>query len=130
MILKKGRIGEVYNIGGGSECENIQLVTLLCDVADQAFRANADLRAGYPQCPPARGGSAASLIRYVTDRAGHDRRYAIDCGKIERELGYRAHTVLETGLRDTFDWYLRNPAWWQAVMDGSYRQWIAKNYAI
>ena len=129
LILAQGRIGEVYNIGGGSECENIELVQMLCRLADAIFAEDPTLRNRFPQCPAAHGQSAAGLITYVTDRAGHDRRYAIDCHKIETELGYQAAVTLEAGLRDTFMWYLANPAWWQAVMDGSYRNWIQTNYS-
>ena len=114
LVLMQGRVGEVYNIGGGSECENIQLVQMLCRIADELL---------------ARNQPAARLITHVTDRAGHDRRYAIDCRKIETQLGYRAAVTLEAGLRDTFAWYLANPGWWQAVMDGSYRNWIETNYS-
>jgi dTDP-glucose 4,6-dehydratase len=129
LILEQGRVGEVYNIGGGSECENIQLVRTLCRIADEKFATDAQLRGQYPDCPAARGETTAALIRHVTDRAGHDRRYAIDCHKIETELGYRAAVTLEAGLRDTFDWYLANEPWWRAVMDGSYRTWIQTHYA-
>jgi dTDP-glucose 4,6-dehydratase len=129
LILTQGRVGEVYNIGGGVECENIRLVQTLCRIADELFAANSQLRARYPDCPAARASSAASLITYVTDRAGHDRRYAIDCRKIKAELAYEATVTLEAGLRATFDWYLDNAAWWQAVMDGSYRSWIKQNYS-
>jgi dTDP-glucose 4,6-dehydratase len=128
LILSKGISGEVYNIGGGSERENIELVRLLCLIADEAFNANEQLRADYPQSPAARGESATSLIQYVTDRPGHDRRYAIDCAKITSELGYGAAVTLEDGIRDTFDWYVKNPEWWQRVMDGSYRAWLAAHY--
>jgi dTDP-glucose 4,6-dehydratase len=129
LILQHGRVGEVYNIGGGSECENIQLVRLLCRIADESFAGNSQLRTQYPDAPASRGKPTDSLITYVTDRAGHDRRYAIDCRKIESELGYRAAVTLEAGLRDTFDWYLANTVWWQKVMDGSYRTWIQTNYS-
>ena len=128
LILARGKVGEVYNIGGNSECENIRLVKLLCDIADEAFAKDTSLHDTYPQCPAARGESTAILIKYVTDRAGHDRRYAIDATKIERELGYRAAVSLEAGVRDTFAWYVANPGWWRGVMDGSYRTWMATNY--
>jgi dTDP-glucose 4,6-dehydratase len=129
LVLGKGRHGEVYNIGGGSECENIELVRMLCRIADARFAVSPALRAQYPNCPASSGKTASSLITYVADRAGHDRRYAIDCEKIETELGYRASVMLEAGLSSTLDWYLENPQWWQAVMDGSYRQWIQTNYS-
>jgi dTDP-glucose 4,6-dehydratase len=90
LILQKGRAGEVYNIGGGSECENVELVNLLCEVADEALRGQPELKNKYPHCPAARGEPATSLVEFIQDRKGHDRRYAIDCGKITRELAYKA----------------------------------------
>jgi dTDP-glucose 4,6-dehydratase len=128
LILSKGVPGEVYNIGGGSESENLALVQTLCAIADELFRDQPALRATFPECVAARGERADSLIKFVQDRPGHDRRYAIDCGKIERDLGYRASVSLEEGLRNTFDWYLRNETWWRGVMDGSYKQWIDTHY--
>ena len=127
-ILEKGRPGEVYNIGGGVESENLTLVETLCRVADTAFAEQKGLALRFPSCPAARGDQTSSLIRFVKDRPGHDRRYAIDCGKIERELGYRAEVTLEAGLRDTVNWYLANEWWWRAVMDGSYQRWIETHY--
>jgi dTDP-glucose 4,6-dehydratase len=127
LILEKGRPGEVYNIGGGVESENLRLIELLCAVADERFGAE-ELRSRFPQCPAARGGSSSSLIQFVKDRPGHDRRYAIDCGKAERELGYRAEVSLASGLRSTFDWYVENEWWWRGVMDGSYQRWIETHY--
>lgn len=128
LILAKGTPGEVYNIGGGSECENIELVRTLCAEADQTLRAAPEILARYPDCGATRGVAASSLITYVKDRPGHDRRYAIDCSKIEGELGYRARVSIAEGLRDTFNWYIHNDAWWRGVMDGSYQEWIKKNY--
>ncbi len=128
LILQDGRPGEVYNIGGGVESENLTLVETLCRVADAAFTEQKDLGSRFPDCPAARGGKASGLIRFVKDRPGHDRRYAIDCGKIERELGYRAAVTLEAGLRETFNWYLANEWWWRSVMDGSYERWIDTHY--
>jgi dTDP-glucose 4,6-dehydratase len=128
LILSKGSPGEVYNIGGGSESENLELVKTLCAIADELFRENLTLCSSYPECSAARGERADSLIKFVQDRPGHDRRYSIDCAKIERELGYRAAVSLAQGLRQTFSWYLQNEAWWRQVMDGSYKQWIDTHY--
>ena len=111
-ILAHAPEGTVYNIGGRSEVENLNLVRLLCEIADEAFHARTDLRTRYPDCPASRGESAASLITFVKDRPGHDRRYAIDCSRIEQELGFRPSVPLERGLRETFAWYLSNEAWW------------------
>jgi dTDP-glucose 4,6-dehydratase len=118
LILQNGAVGEVYNIGGGSECRNLDLAQLLCLVADEEFRTNRQLSSNYPECPAARGESTSSLITFVRDRPGHDRRYAIDCAKITRELGYSARVTLESGLRETISWYVKNQWWWRSVMDG------------
>ncbi len=120
-VLAAGRIGETYNIGGVNEWANIDIVKLICRLIDRRFAIRADLREGYPACPAARGEPSASLISYVTDRAGHDFRYAIDTTLIRRELGYEPKVSFEIGIERTIDWYLDNPAWWQAVLDGSYR---------
>jgi dTDP-glucose 4,6-dehydratase len=128
LILTRGRPGETYNIGGGSEVENIALAHILCGIVDEAFHDSSALRQRFPSCPAARGQRVASLIRHVPDRAGHDRRYAINCRKIESELGYRALVRLEEGLRDTFNWYCNQEGWWRSVMDGSYRVWIQTQY--
>lgn len=119
LILSQGSPGEVYNIGGGSESENIRLAHLLCAAADAAFHHQPHLKSQYPQCPAAHGEKAASLIQFVPDRPGHDRRYAIDCTKMQRELGYEARIPLEEGLGETFAWYAQNAAWWRGVMDRS-----------
>jgi dTDP-glucose 4,6-dehydratase len=113
-VLEAGRPGETYNIGGRSEQANIDVVLTLCRLLDE-------LRPG----PAPR----EELVKYVTDRPGHDRRYAIDCGKIERELGWRAAHDFASGLRRTVQWYLDHEAWVADVQSGAYREWIASNYA-
>lgn len=128
LVINKGKSGEVYNIGGGEEAPNIQLVNSLCSIADRLFAEDKSLKDRFPLAPQSQSKPSASLITYVKDRPGHDRRYAIDCRKIETELGYRAQVRLEEGLRSTFEWYLNNESWWRAVMDGSYRQWLQQNY--
>jgi dTDP-glucose 4,6-dehydratase len=128
LILTLGRDGEVYNVGGRAESDNLRLVRLLCSIADEMFGGHRELQMAHPQCPACRGQSVAELIRFVKDRPGHDRRYAIDCAKIERELGFTARVTLEEGLRSTFRWYLNNAAWWQSVMSGSYRNWLQNQY--
>jgi dTDP-glucose 4,6-dehydratase len=122
LVINKGQSGEVYNIGGGAEAENIWLVKKLCELFDATFAADPSLKGRFPNSPLANGKSAASLITYVKDRPGHDRRYAIDCAKIENQLGYRAQMKLDQGLKQTVEWYLANESWWRAVMDGSYAQ--------
>lgn len=121
LVLNKGEVGETYNIGGVNEWTNIDIVKLVCQLMDERFAADEALAARYPACPAASGQVCDSLISYVTDRAGHDFRYAIDTARIRDELGYEPAVDFEAGIRRTLDWYLTNPAWWQAVLDGSYR---------
>ena len=127
-VLERGTPGEVYNIGGGAESENLALVETLCAVADRAFQQRPELIEAFASSPAARGEKSATLIQFVKDRPGHDRRYAIDCSKAERELGYQAEVTLERGLQDTFAWYLDHQWWWRGVMDGSYQRWIETHY--
>ncbi len=115
-VLGSGKVGEVYNVGGGNQRSNLEVVTTLCALLDE-------LRPDSPHAPH------AQLIRYVTDRPGHDRRYAIDARKIEAELGWHARESFETGLRKTVEWYLANEAWVENVTSGAYRSWIGENYA-
>jgi dTDP-glucose 4,6-dehydratase len=121
-ILENGVTGAVYNVGGRSECENIQLLTQLCAIADAAFGADPQLRARFPRCPASQGRLTKTLITPVKDRPGHDRRYAIDSAKIESELGFVPQATLSSGLERTFAWFARNESWWRAVLDGTYRQ--------
>jgi len=127
-ILDRGRVGEVYNLGGDGERENLQVVTQLCEIADSLFAVDASLRDAYPNSPAARGAPSAELITLVKDRPGHDRRYAIDLSKARRELSYEPTVMLDAGLTQVLRWYAKNRDWWAAVMDGSYRQWIGQNY--
>jgi dTDP-glucose 4,6-dehydratase len=127
LILMKGAAGASYNIGGHSECENLELVHMLCRIADEAFHRNPDLKAKYPTCPAALGGSTASLITFVPDRPGHDRRHAVDCNKIRSDLGFRARISLKDGLRSTFNWYTQNTSWWQTMPAVKYRTLARKH---
>jgi dTDP-glucose 4,6-dehydratase len=115
-VLEAGRIGETYNIGGCNEKTNIDVVRTLCAILDQ-------------ESPRADGQSYAAQITFVKDRPGHDRRYAIDASKIERELGWRPAETFDTGIRKTVRWYLEHQAWVQNVTNGSYRNWIERQYA-
>ena len=114
-VLGRGRVGETYNIGGNSERKNLDVVTTICDLVDE-------LR------PDAAIGSRRKLISFVTDRPGHDRRYAIDASKISRELDWRPAEEFESGLRRTVAWYLEHSEWVENVRTGAYLDWIRKNY--
>src|ERR1043166_2042720 len=127
-ILERGTVGETYNIGGGAELPNLRLVGELTRLIDEAFRGDPGLARSFPASPPARGVPTDSLVKFVADRPGHDRRYAMDGSKIARELGFRPRESLESGLRRTIAWYLQEEPWWRAVMDGSYRAWISTQY--
>ena len=127
-VIERGQAGEVYNVGGKNEWTNIDIVRQVCALIDDAVARNAQLATRFPECPAAKGQSAVSLIQFVADRAGHDRRYAIDPAKIENELDFKPAETFQTGIRRTVDWFLANESWWRGVMDGSYRQWLATNY--
>ena len=128
QVVLRGRVGETYNVGGRSQWTNIDLVRRLCGMVDREFAASEELRRRFPACPAASGGETASLIAFVRDRSGHDRRYAVDGRKIEQELGFTPAIGFEDGLRRTLAWYLEHEGWWRGVMDGTYREWIRRQY--
>jgi dTDP-glucose 4,6-dehydratase len=127
-ILEAGRIGETYNVGGRNEWRNLDIVRLLCRLVDAAFAAEPELPRRFPTAPASRGLATDSLITFVPDRPGHDRRYAIDSTKIEAELGFTPQETFESGIRRTLAWYLAHEEWWRGVMDGSYREWMRRHY--
>jgi dTDP-glucose 4,6-dehydratase len=112
-VLARGRIGETYNVGGNSEKTNLDVVKTICTILDE-LRPAANPR--------------ISLLSFVKDRPGHDRRYALDAGKLARELGWRPQERFDSGMRKTIAWYLDNPQWIENVVSGSYRNWLATNY--
>ena len=114
-IMKQGKNGETYNIGGSGEMENIKLVEMICDILDDIGRR--------PDCP-----SRRDLIKFVKDRPGHDLRYAIDYSKLEKALDWRPEVSLEKGIRKTIDWYLKNRQWVERVKSGEYQTWIKTHY--
>ena len=113
-VLEVGKLGETYNVGGWNEKTNLEVVQLICSILDE-------LR-------PKSNGSYADQITFVKDRPGHDRRYAIDASKIEKELGWRPVESFETGMRKTVIWYLENPVWIEGVVSGTYRDWMQRHY--
>jgi dTDP-glucose 4,6-dehydratase len=129
LALTRGRSGEVYNVGGNSETTNIVIVRALCDLVDEHLVKRSDLREAFPASPAASGKRAVDLITYVRDRPGHDRRYAINYAKAERELEYTPARDLAQGLRATLEWYIANTAWWRALMGRDYAAWVQKNYS-
>ncbi|SES68979.1 dTDP-glucose 4,6-dehydratase [Thalassotalea agarivorans] len=116
LVLKKGRIGENYNIGGHNEWANIDIVKLVCKLMNEAFALDQQLTAKYPDAISAINNSAESLITYVEDRAGHDRRYAIDATKTNLELAYKPKESFESGIHKTVNWYLNNDNWWNNLV--------------
>ncbi len=114
-VLEAGQLGEVYNVGGWNEKANLDVVHTLCAILDELS-------------PRADGQSYATQITFVTDRPGHDRRYAIDATKLERELGWKPAETFETGIRKTVQWYLDNQGWVNNVTSGAYTQWVGKHY--
>jgi len=129
LVLKKGAVGETYNIGGNEEHPNLAIVDIVCAVIDRVFAEDASLAGRFPAAPSAKGGLSKSLIEFVKDRPGHDRRYAIDAAKIERELGFHPAHSFEDGIEKTVRWMLSNESWWRSILDESYRDWIATQYA-
>jgi len=115
-VLAQGRLGEVYNVGGWNEKANLEIVHTVCALLDK-LRPRSD------------GKTYREQITFVTDRPGHDRRYAIDARKLEHELGWKPAETFETGIRKTIQWYLDNQGWVDNVQSGNYRQWVEKNYA-
>ncbi|MNL18037.1 dTDP-glucose 4,6-dehydratase [compost metagenome] len=114
-MLARGRLGETYNVGGWNEKTNLEVVHTICDLLDEL--------------KPRASGSYRDQIAFVKDRPGHDRRYAIDARKLERELGWKPAETFESGLRKTVRWYLDHQDWAQDVMSGEYRSWVAMQYA-
>ena len=121
--LTKGKVGEVYNVGGRAERKNIDIVNIICEAVDEMTALDASLRGLYPL-----EGSRKKLIIFVKDRPGHDKRYAIDCSKIERELGWRPSVKFEDGIKSTVKWYVNNRQWWERIVSGEYLRYYDTQY--
>jgi dTDP-glucose 4,6-dehydratase len=115
-VLDKGQLGETYNVGGWNEKANLDVVKTLCAILDELK-------------PKPDGTKYESQITYVKDRPGHDRRYAIDATKLEKELDWKPQETFETGIRKTVEWYLANETWVSHVVSGDYKKWVQKQYA-
>jgi dTDP-glucose 4,6-dehydratase len=116
-VLQSGKVGETYNVGGWNEKPNLDVVHTICSILDE-------LR------PKVSGGRYKDQITFVKDRPGHDRRYAIDARKLERELGWKPEETFETGIRKTVEWYLANQDWVRNVTSGAYREWVGRQYEV
>jgi dTDP-glucose 4,6-dehydratase len=128
LIIQSGRPGETYNVGGGSELDNLTVVERLCAAVDGAFAADPALARRFADAPAGRGQGSAGLVTHVPDRLGHDWRYAIDDRKIRAELGYAPAGDFASSLAATLDWYLANEPWWRAATSGAYETWLKTNY--
>ena len=117
LVLARGRVGETYNVGGGEELANLRVVEAICAGVDAAFEADPALADRFPDAPAAQGVGSDSLKRYVADRPGHDRRYAIDDTRIRAELGYAPARGFREGLAETLAWYLGHAPWWRSILD-------------
>jgi dTDP-glucose 4,6-dehydratase len=128
-VLDRGEVGETYNIGGRSELPNLAVIDAIVQAVDQSFSKDPALRERFPKSPAARGASCAELKTFVTDRPGHDRRYAIDPAKIESRLHFVPRHHFEEALAETVRWYLANEPWWRAIQNNEYRNWVEANYS-
>jgi dTDP-glucose 4,6-dehydratase len=127
-VLDHGRVAETYNIGGRCELPNLMVIDTIVAAVDAAFKADPTLRERFPKSPAARGASCIELKTWVADRPGHDRRYAIDPLKIEKELSFTPAYRFEQALTETVHWYLANESWWRDIQNNAYRDWVDANY--
>lgn len=123
VVLNEGRPGETYNIGGRCEMKNIEIVKLICKAVDELVSSDASLSKTYTY-----KGERKDLIEFVKDRPGHDRRYAIDCSKLEKELRWSPEIAFEDGIRRTIEWYAKNRSWWERIISGEYLKYYESQY--
>ncbi len=130
LVLERGKTGCIYNLGGNNEQANIDIVRLLCRLIDETVGGDSALQQRFPNCPASSSKPTDSLIRFVTDRPGHDRRYAINAEWARNELGYVPQVEFVEGLRETLAWYLANEPWWRNILSGAYRDWVRQQYGM
>ena len=127
-VLRRGEIGQTYNVGGGAERANKDVVRGICELIDERMASDGAMRKRFSASPAAKGRSCASLIARVPDRPGHDRRYAINGDFLKQALGVGPREDFQSGLRRTVHWYMENQAWWQRALSGDFGQWMERNY--
>lgn len=128
-VLQGGKVGETYCVGGGAERQNIEVVNTICETIDANFLEAPSLADIWPDCPAAKGIQCSGLITFVSDRPGHDRRYAIDSTKLTRELGIVPSETFDSGIARTVRWYIENSGWCQMALDSNFSEWIASHYS-
>jgi dTDP-glucose 4,6-dehydratase len=128
-VLQRGKIGQTYNIGGEAECTNRDVVAKICDIIDQRFADDPQMKLRFPSSPAAGGGRCASLVTRVTDRPGHDSRYAIDNRLLKQSLNVEPLENFEGGLKKTVTWYIENEDWWKSAHSRDFSRWMVQNYA-
>lgn len=127
-VIESGKVGETYNIGGENEITNLDLVRELCRQIDARILADSMFAQRYPNSAPARGKESTTLIQFIKDRPGHDRRYAINPDKIAKHLGFHPSIDFSEGLGITLDWYLNNEPWWRSTLAGEHQDWVKRHY--
>lgn len=127
-VIESGQVGETYNVGGENEIVNLDLVREICRQIDAKINSDDILAKRFPKSAPLRGDKSESLIRFIKDRPGHDRRYAINPAKIAAEMGFHPVVDFPKGLSITLDWYLNNEHWWRAILSGEHHDWVKRHY--
>jgi dTDP-glucose 4,6-dehydratase len=129
-VLRRGQIGQTYNVGGGAERTNKEVVREICAIIDGRFSSDLMMKTRFPFSPAAGGKSCAELVTPVSDRPGHDRRYAISGDFLRQSLDVAPREDFQSGLRQTVSWYMENEAWWQRALSQDFGQWMERNYTL
>jgi dTDP-glucose 4,6-dehydratase len=128
LVLERGGAGESYNIGSDNQRTNLELVTEICYLLDKLFAKTKELRFKFLDSPASRGAKTETLLAFVPDRPGHDRRYAVDVERVRSKLGFAPAETLGSGIVKTVEWYIENESWWRSLLNGRYRRWIKRQY--